>query len=406
MPGLRKVLERSSLVACGALGLALSQCSGKEFSYGASSGATSVEGGADSRAGAGGGPAAGGGGGGGGGGDAEVVGGAGAGGVSDGGKGGSSPGTCDCRPGRYCLDGSTDCLECSDPSRLAFGEPVRLATVSDNGAGSRFPRIGRTSSDLLYRFEGVGLRYTEDSSTSAGTDLAATDPSDSAPFLLRAPVQNFSVVGASQLDFSFDRTVMNVRTLRVGSWSQGLLSSALAPPPLNSGAGDFSMAIALEAAPGVSRAFWMTNRESVPAGAPKPRLVTAQLGTDLTAADVALRLSVGTNESCPPLDVSQLPAESEPIDGDLTPWVSSDGTLLVFSTTRLGSGCAPGTQKRDIYTALLQASSGQPPEPALPMKNVNSSEDDVDPAFSADLCDLYFASNRDGKFAVYRAHRN
>lgn len=403
MPGLRKVLERSSLVACGVLGLALSQCSGEEFSNGASSGAASVEGGTDSRAGAGGGPAAGGAGGGGG---AEVIGGAGAGGASDGGKGGSSPATCDCPSGSYCLEGSPDCLRCDDPSRLAFEEPVRLATVSDNGAGSRFPRIGRTSSDLVYRFEGVGLRYTEDSSTSAGNDMAATEPSDSAPLLLRAPVQNLSVVGASPLDFSFDRTVMEVRSLRIGSWSRGLQSSALAPPPLNSGAGDFSMAIAPEAAPGVARAFWMTNRESLPAGARKPRLVTAQLGVDLTATDVALTLSVGTNESCPPLDVSQLPPGGEPIDADLTPWVTSDGKLLVFSTTRLDSGCAPGEQKRDIYTALLQASSGQPPAPALPMKDVNSSEDDVDPAFSADLCDLYFASNRDGKFAVYRAHRH
>jgi Tol biopolymer transport system component len=39
------------------------------------------------------------------------------------------------------------------------------------------------------------------------------------------------------------------------------------------------------------------------------------------------------------------------------------------------------------------------------MSDVNSPMNDVEPSFSADLCDLYFASDRDGKYALYRAHR-
>lgn len=134
------------------------------------------------------------------------------------------------------------------------------------------------------------------------------------------------------------------------------------------------------------------------------RLVTALLEPDATVTDVSLTLNVGGNETCPLLDVAALP-DAEPLDPDLTPWVTTDGSLLVFSTTRLAPGCGAGAQKRDIYSVLLQASSGQPPAAALPMKDVNSAADDVDPSFSSDMCDLYFSSNRDGQFAVYRAHR-
>jgi hypothetical protein len=252
----------------------------------------------------------------------------------------------------------------------------------------------------------VGLRYTEDASTSAGRDVTATVPEDSSPLLLREPLSGLTVEGLTRIDFSFDRAIAGVRTLRFGSWANGVQSSVLAPAPLNSGAGDFSLAIALHATSQGARAFWMTHREGTGANARKPRLVTARLGADSTATDVSLLLSVGNDQQCAPLDVSQPLPENNRVDPDLTPWVTSDGTLLLFSTTSLETGCAAGTQKKDIYTVLLQAATGQPPAAALPMKDVNSPQDDLDPSFSADLCDLYFASNRDGELAVYRAHRH
>ncbi|RYZ03593.1 MAG: hypothetical protein EOO73_27305 [Myxococcales bacterium] len=398
MQGLRKVLERSSLVACGALWLGLSQCGGTEFSAGPEGGAAGTDsGGTKAQAGSGGSSPSGG-----------TAGSSGAAGSASGGggRGGSGSTSCMCPAGSYCLEGSMDCLPCTNLGRLAFDEPVRLATVSDNGVGSRFPRIGATSTDLVYRFDGVGMRYTADSSTSAGGDVASTDPKDSAPLLLREPVTSLPGEKLTQYNFLFDRAVLDVRALRVGSWSDGLQSTDLAPPPFNSGAGDFSAAVALHASPARGRAFWMTNRESELAPAPRPRLVTAPLELGARAVDVDVKLSVGDGQSCAPLDPAQLPPESPPVDPDMTPWVTTDGTLLVFSTTRLEPGCVVGARKKDIYTALLQPSSGQPPAPALLMEDVNSADDDVDPSFSADLCDLYFSSNREGKFAVYRAHRH
>jgi Tol biopolymer transport system component len=107
-------------------------------------------------------------------------------------------------------------------------------------------------------------------------------------------------------------------------------------------------------------------------------------------------LKVGTKD-CPPLAA----------DVDLAPWVTPDGKTLLFSHTRVDANCQAVNQGKDLYTTLLQPATGQPPAmtAALPMNDVNSAADDVQPSFSGDLCDLYFASNREGPMAVYRAHR-
>jgi hypothetical protein len=395
MQGLRNVLERSSLIACGALCLGLSQCGGEEFSSPQSSAGTAASGSAGNAGeSTGGSPGQGGSSGG----DSANAGSA-AGGVA--GKGGAQNGNCDCPAGSYCREGSIDCFMCSDLSRVYFETPVRLAPVSDNGQGSRFPRIGATSTDLLYHFEGVGMRYTTDSSTSAGNSVASTLPEDNAPLLLREEVKALPLMGLSSFNFLFDRAEAGTRKLIFGKWSNGLQTAREAPAPFNGGGGDYSIAVALHPTPdGVARAFWMTNADATN---PAPRLVTAPLVENAAKEEVALKIG---SPRCGPLPYTPPDQDGNGgIDPDMTPWVTSDGRLLVFSTTRLDADCQASTQKRDVYTTLLQASSGQPPMPAQPMNDVNSPEDDVDPSFSADLCDLYFASNREGAFAVYRAHR-
>jgi len=386
---LRKVLERGSLVACGVWVLSLCQCSGGAFT------ATDQTGGKATGGGSAGGQASTGG---------SISSGAGAGGsggaVTSGGGpqagagvgGGGGQPSCDCPAGKYCRDGSTDCFDCSELSRLRFNTPERIATLSDDGEGARFPRIGATSTDLIYHFDGVGMRYTTDSSTSAGSTVTSTLPDDNAPLLLREAVALSGTMAA--FNFVFDRVTDGMpRSVFVGKWSNGLQTATLAPAPFNSGLGDYSVAVALHATPdGLARAFWMTKRNMVAA-----KLVTAVSEPDAVAVDVNLFVGKPT---CKP---QILPME----DADLTPWVTNDGRTLVFSTVRLDDACLPAGQQKDIYTTLLQPNNGQPPEgtAAVPMNDVNSAADDVDPSFSADMCDLYFSSNRDGKYAVYRAHR-
>jgi hypothetical protein len=306
------------------------------------------------------------------------------------GAGGVVSGGCDCPAGRYCRDGSTDCFDCAQVNRLHFGTPERMATLSDNGQGSRFPRVGTTSTDLVYRFDGVGMRYTTDSSTSAGSSVKATIPQDSGPLLLGQDVSGVPSMSLISFNFLFDRAVEGPRrALFIGRWSGGLLQFEQAPAPYNTGFGDYSIAVALHpTVDGIARAYWMTTRDP----SKKPMLLSALLVANAPSAVVKLALGK---------------VDCFASDADLTPWVTADGKTLLLSHTRVDANCAPASQGKDLYTTLLDPAKGQQPADAvaLPMNDVNSPMDDVDPSFSGDMCDLYFSSNREGKYALYRAHR-
>jgi hypothetical protein len=299
---------------------------------------------------------------------------------------------CNCPPGNYCRDGSTDCFDCAELSRLSFRSPERLATLSE-GQGSRFPRVGGSGTDLLYQFAGVGLRYTTDSSTSAGSSVAQTMPLDGGPLLLPTDITSVPE-GTEPFNFAFDRAVEGERReLHFGQWNNGLRTSAPAPAPYNEpGTSNFGLAIALQGgAGGLARAYWMTDRlPDMPLS-----LVTTLFAPEPLGVAVMLRVA----PHC----------VAEP--SDLTPWITADGKTLLFSHERLDDACASGGQGKDLYTALMVPATGQVlesvtgPTPAQPLADVNSSKDDTDPSFSADFCDLYFASNRDGEYALYRAHR-
>jgi hypothetical protein len=395
MQGLRNVLTRSLVVAAtGALWLCLTDCSGRAFDAVGSSG-KSNGGGASGASGTAGGGASGGS-------ESSLAGGGGAGNLGGmGGSAGMVSSSCDCGSGTYCRDGSLDCWPCSDLVRVQFKSPERVATLSDNGHGSRFPRRGATGIDLLYRFQGVGLRYTADSSTSPGSNVMSTDPTDSGPLLLDASVRELATTLKS-FNFVFDRTPSDAkRAIYFAQWSAGLKQSEPAPAPFNGDAGDYSMAVARHPQGSETpRAFWMSDRGSV-AAIPIPTLLTALLVADAASEPVALSVE-RTDTICPPKDDPEAG-----VDPDLTPWVTADGKHLLLSTTKQDANCEVEKEGKDLYMLELDPALGQPSPgvAATPIKDVNSSFDDTDPSFSADMCDLYFASNRDGKYAVYRAHR-
>lgn len=386
MLGTRKALGRRWLLAGSTWLVSLCSCSGAAFTSSGAAG-TNGNGGDSAAAGmhAGGSSAAAGG--------SDSAGDSGAGAPDGGGSSGTgSTATCDCKAGYYCRDGSLDCFPCAELNRLNFSTPERLATVSDSGQAAHFPRVGASpnSTDLLYRLEGTGLRYTADSSTSPGTNVKGTDATDSGPLLLAAQVPNVGAMTTTGFNFLFDRTEEGRRYIYVGEWNNGLTSSTRAPAPYNETKNDYSIAVALKpTAEGVARAFWMTDRD-LPTGPEGPKLVTAPAAADAPATPVGLALG---QKDC---------AAS---DADLAPWVTSDGKTLLVSHTRVDASCKSTGQGKDIYTALLQPATGMPTAPALPMNDINSPTNDVEPSFSADLCDIYFASDRDGKYALYHAHR-
>ena len=321
-----------------------------------------------------------------------------------GGTGGAVTPSCDCPAGRYCREGSTDCFDCAELNRLRFTTPERLATLSDNGQGSYFPRVGSTTTDLVYLFTGTGLRYTTDSSTSAGSSVKSTQPQDSGPLLLSENVTTLASLPLMGVNFLFDRGTTDERELYASRWQDGAQANGKLPAPFNGGISDYSIAVALH--PGASttpRAFWMSTRDG------KPQLYTAPL-QDMAAMATVVELRLAKDRMNPD---AMTPLTCPTSEADLAPWVTRDGKTLLFSHTRVDANCAAvPSQKSDLYTTLLQPATGQPPMdatsaivPATPMNDVNSAADDVEPSFSADMCDLYFASNRDGNFGIYRAHR-
>jgi hypothetical protein len=371
--------ERTWLLACCVAGLGLSGCGGKEFASGQGSGASSSGGDGGSSGKSSGGSSASGSGG-----DQSLAGSGepgGSGGTA--GAGGSGSVGCACEPGEYCREASKDCLPCAELSRLRFLEPERLDTLSGSAA-SRFPRVGETGTDMLYSVAGAGMRYTTDFSTSAGNLVAQSTTQDSGPLLLAESV----MLPEGNFNFAFGReTEMERRQLFFGQWQGDLVISGAAPAPYNGDTSDYSIAIATNPTDdGIARAYWMSDREQDRG----LTLVTALLTANPQVGRVALGVGPG---SC------------APDDADLSPWVTADGQTLLFSNSRVDENCTPGEPK-DIYTVLLQPSTGEPAAaPAVPLADVNGDSNDVDPSFSNDLCDLYFASDRDGEYALYRAHR-
>jgi hypothetical protein len=199
-----------------------------------------------------------------------------------------------------------------------------------------------------------------------------------------------SVMGLPGFNFLFDRVEAKARHIFIGNWSGGLQAFEQAPAAYNADANDYSVAVAMHpSSGGPARAYWMSSG----AMQEKPTLMTAELTADAAAAP-AKNLGIGKLD-CPATEQ------------DLTPWVLADASQLLISHTRIDDNCkAVAGQGKDIYTVLLQPSTGEPAVPAKPVNDVNSVMDDISPSFSANMCDLYFASNRDGKFAVYRAHRH
>ena len=87
---------------------------------------------------------------------------------------------------------------------------------------------------------------------------------------------------------------------------------------------------------------------------------------------------------------------------DIDPWISADGTRLVFASDRNNT-----TPQNDLFEATRPGISDDFSTPAL-LGTLQSGQNDVSPTLSADGLDIYFASQRGGVggFDVYTAHRD
>ena len=81
---------------------------------------------------------------------------------------------------------------------------------------------------------------------------------------------------------------------------------------------------------------------------------------------------------------------------------------MLFSALPPGDDCEPDRgAASDLFVGLLDPNSGELVQAASPLNvNVEGDSAETDASLSGDLCTLYFASNRDGAYRIYRAKRN
>lgn len=320
-------------------------------------------------------------------------GGAGGSGGSGGAAGGDAGHGCQpCGSGEYCQVSTGKCVGCGDLSKLDFGPPEPLSAVNKNPAGGlRFPRVaGPDGSALVY----VAANNTM---TPAGRQIWFAPNPDSG-FGARASDSSWSASGPLFVQFDYvksttshflydkvDTTGSGARDLYATELGSGTVqSSGSLGGPFNSaqGADDYSIAVA----PDVHRAWWMSDR-----GNSGRQLLTFSWDP------------LGTPQSVNLFDQNDCQRAGD----DATPWVTPDGSVLLYSATRLDAGCHPAnSSRRVLYWIKLDKTTGRPAfgtrgQPLLE----SDGADATDPSLSRDLCTLYYAAD-DGKgFKLYRAPR-
>jgi hypothetical protein len=321
---------------------------------------------------------------------------AGAGSDPDGGVGGSGCTSIrDCDAGTYCRPGIGQCVSCGDFSRVGFGPPERVEAVSDAAANVRFPRATHNAAELFFRAGGSAeqtlLWHAPDMNAASGL----------APFGATVNAENESTSGPLEMLVSlgslgsynlfFDRTSGNQRDLygavRSGSNVSGV---ERLPAPLNAPEialtphHNWHMAIA----GGLQRAYWMTNRNGV------EQLVTIAAGSLQDLVPSIVNITIASTSNCTRKG------------DDATPWVTPDGEFLFFRSLEMdATTCLAAGDAHDLYLVPLgsdglpSASGARIAAPSTP------GWDDTDPSLSADLCWLYFASDRGSGYDVYRSPR-
>jgi len=362
-------------LSCFALGAA---CSGEPFT---SSGTPDASGGAGAAGGSGEGGDAG---------NEEGVGGA-----SSGGRGGANPSAgsagkaptgCDaCVAGQYCQDGANKCRECTDYSRLEFGNPQKILSQG-TPISKRFARPASSGSSLFYVAGAADISkilYAA-SQVGSGTPITAMAMVESGPLFL---AQDFEAQ-----NLFFDRKQPGERKLRMAHWAapSTLTNEAPLPEPINTrGSDDYSIAIS----PATGHIYWMSNRNGT------PELLWQDRSTDDPPPPEALELTLKTGSAkCPRAG------------DDATPWVDLDGTVLLFSNPSLDEKCQPNDAgATDLFAVSLNA-DGTPNGAASALSSLNNTggaSRETDPTLSNDSCSIYFASDSgSGNFELYKALRN
>jgi len=293
---------------------------------------------------------------------------------------------CDCSPGEYCQDGTGKCPKCADFSRLQFAAAQKLTALAQSPQSiERFPRYAGTGSALFYVSgapDAARILYAAAPSSGVGIPISTAARVESGPLL--AP-------GFKEQNLFFDRQQTGHRKLMMAVWADSALSKeALVPEPINAaGFDDYSVAIS----PNTGHVYWMSTRN----GQAELLWQPTSMSAPPPPAVLPLRVKAGKGDCARGGE-------------DATPWVSAEGTLLLFRNPSVNESCEPNDSGATDLFAVPLASDGTPQVAATPLASLNitggmSSESDA--SLSPDFCTLYFASDSGtGDFDLYRAQRN
>jgi len=320
------------------------------------------------------------------GGSADAPNGGSAGAKANAGSGGKPATGCDCGAGEYCQDGTSKCQKCADFSRLEFGTPQKLSTLSQSSSSERFARPAATGSALFYvsgALDNSKILYAASPASGVGTPVTLPTVVESGALF---------VSGFSDQNLFFDRRQSGARELRMGSWTASALltKDAPVPEPINApDSDDYSIAIS----PNTGHVYWMSTRNGMPELLWQP----TSMGDKTAPAVLDLKIKAGT---------AQCARSGE----DATPWVNLAGTVLLFRNPSLNEGCEPNDSgATDLFAAPLN-SDGTPRAAATALaslNNVGGMSTETDPTLSGDACTIYFATDGGtGDFDLYKASRN
>lgn len=299
---------------------------------------------------------------------------------------GTGSGGCgSCGIGDYCNQSQMKCVKCTDVSTFQFGPANKLTALNGNGSNQRFPR--RTTAighELVFRNGPAGataLQFSADYQLLAGGPMSGTTQPDQ---IQSGPLDVNVKVGNVTANFFWDSgPVSGNRVLYMGVHSGATVVGATPlPSPYNGVGSSYSIAIAN----GSGRVLWMSK-------------------TDVSSQAALMTTVVNGSAMTPPAPIKIALGNGCARQGDdATPWVTQDGQLLLFRALELGGQCQPNGAANDLYAVSLGKDGT--PGTAAPLSVNHAGWDDTDPALSADLCTLYFASDEGmGEYDVFAAQR-
>jgi hypothetical protein len=286
---------------------------------------------------------------------------------------------------------AADCLQrwLGSAPDLAFSTPQELTALGATGDENRDPWISANGLELYFSRSGPGTAHGGDDVYLATRDSTAMD----FPMTMVKPVDNLdSPDDEDRVALNGDETILVMSSNHGTSGNRFQIMVSTRTDVTKSFPSPSGSVQDLVAAVNTNDNYYdpFLTQDGLtlyvaPSIAPAPqqiRMATRTAGGNFGASTLVPVINSGTS-----------------IDAD--PTLSLDQRIIVFSSTR--NPMVAGMGATNLWYATRSGATGDFSAPKLiPM--VNSDQDDGDPVLSADGCELYFASTRDGgKYQLFHA---